>query len=111
MAVVKDRPVGTLGALNATHDVGVEDADSFSLSITGTWVGTITFQVSNDNENWFNLAINNSNEIDKKQATVSTTANGLFYHEAGAFKQIRCKMTAYTSGSATIKCVTTRNGV
>ena len=111
MSIVKDHPAQTLGALNATAAVTTEDADEISISVTGTWVGTITFQVSNDNETWFDITLYKSDEVDKKSATKSTTSNGLFYHPTGAFKQVRARMTSYTSGSASIKYVTTRFGV
>ena len=111
MSVVKDHPVGSLGALDAVYEVGVEDADEFAIAINGTWVGTITFQVSLDGTNWYNIALHDSNQADKKQASITTTANGLFFHESAAFMRLRCKMTAYTSGTATVKFVTTRMGV
>lgn len=111
MSIVKDHPTQTLGALNASAAVTVEDADEISVSITGTWSGTITFQVSNDNETWFDITLHKSDDADKKAATKTTTTNGFFYHETGAFKQVRTRMTSYTSGTATIKYVTTRFGV
>ena len=111
MSLVKDHPTQTLGALDATAAVTTEDADEISISVTGTWVGTITFQVTNDNENWFDITLHHSEDADKKAATKTTTSNGLFYHPTGAFKQVRSRMTSYTSGTATIKYVTTRFGV
>lgn len=111
MSIVKDHPTQTLGELNASAAVTVEDADEMSIAITGTWSGTITFQVSSDNETWFDIALHKSDEVDKKQAAKTTTTNGLFFHETGAFKNVRARMTSYTSGSATVKFVTTRLGV
>ena len=111
MSVVDDPVASTLGALDAVTAVTVEDADFISVGISGTWVGTISFEATIDNTNWYTLTVHSSSATDKKAAVSSTTANGLFFHDLYAFKQIRARMSAYTSGTATVKFFTTRSGV
>jgi len=76
--LVKNPAVSTVGALNATAAVTVEDADSFAVAITGTFSGTITFEATADNTNWFSMAIIKSDSADRKAGTATTTSTGLW---------------------------------
>jgi hypothetical protein len=70
-----------------------------SLQLTGTWVGTVTFQGSNDNGTFFNIAAEvPANTI--SPFVSSSTAVGLFIIPI-KFKFLRVRVTAYTSGSVT----------
>jgi hypothetical protein len=73
-----------------------------SFQATGTWVGTITFQASNDGGTWTDVVSQNVGEILTPYST-TITANGLTKIPVVAkFLRIRC--TAYTSGSLTGTC-------
>jgi hypothetical protein len=89
----------TLTALNDTvvkaNTVGIP---VIMWQITGTWVATIVFEVSNDNSNWFAIEGYNTNGW---STFTSTTANGMFLTDVPA-KYIRVRMSAYTSGTATV---------
>jgi hypothetical protein len=70
-----------------------------SLQLTGTWVGTVTFQGSNDNGTFFNIAASNpTNTI--SPFIVSSAAVGMFIIPI-TFKFLRVRVTAYTSGTVT----------
>ena len=99
---------GTLGALNATVASAIEDADRFSVQFTGTWAGTVTFEVSNNNVDWFSVGLVNSTSVALTTAVVSTTANGLFFSVATFSPFFRVRMSAYTSGTATVNIFTSR---
>jgi hypothetical protein len=92
---------GTLGALNATVVLLTSGVGTGIFEITGSWVGTITFQGSNN-------AFTTSQAITAiylggiQTQSATTTTNGFFTVVTAGFAQVRAIMTAYTSGSATI---------
>lgn len=91
----------------ATTPAGALNADLFSgdlsawgsvlIQILGTFVGTVTFQASNDGANWVSTSA-----INVSQAGYVTTATGV-----GCFvipinsAYVRARLTAYTSGTVT----------
>lgn len=90
---------GSLAALNATVELVTDGLSSASIDISGTWVGTITFQGTTDNTTWQNVnAIIPATTV----PGVTTTANGVFRLTPGGLQKIRAIMTAFTSGTATI---------
>lgn len=92
---------GSAGSLNADAVAAIDVGGyaSVNLQITGTWVGTLTFQGSNDNSNFVSVnGINVSNS--PVISSTSTTVNGIFYIPL-LFRYFRCRMTSYTSGTAT----------
>jgi len=99
---------GTLGVLNATVSSTIDDADHFSVQLTGTWAGTVTFEVSNDGTNWVSVGLVNSTSVALTTAVVSTTANGLFFRVHKFTPLFRVRMSAYTSGTANVNIYSTR---
>lgn len=69
----------------------------FSVQLTGTWVGTVTFQASNDNSTWYSTA---AISVGSGAYVNTATAVGMYYIPATG-KYIRARVTAYTSGSVT----------
>jgi hypothetical protein len=91
---------GSLGALNAVvfDTFDAVDFQSVSVQVSGTFVGTITFQVSNDGTNWFNKILSYSNNNGQG---VSATTPTVAFGDLGA-RYFRAQMTAYTSGTANL---------
>ena len=89
---------GTMGALNATADGSTSTAyfPQVRLALTGSWVGTVTFQISYDGTTWYTKTLNTPSGT----VTSTTTANGVFYGDIGGLF-FRTQMTAFTSGTAT----------
>lgn len=87
------------GSLNAdlVPSTDVSAYKWFSLQVTGTWSGTLTFQGSNDNTNFVSLYVYQINNI--TNFTFSYTANGL-YAAAITCRYLRVRMTIYASGTA-----------
>lgn len=95
----------SVGELITTTNVSANNTDLFSIEsgsytyvtvqLTGTWVGTVSFQASNDGTNWVSCSALNS-----VVATYVTTAtaNALFYIPVGS-RYVRARTTAYTSGT------------
>lgn len=70
-----------------------------SIQLSGTWVGTLTIQGSNDNTNWNTVTVSNLGSTSQQFAT-SLTANGVYGFPI-AFRYLRARTTAWTSGTVT----------
>lgn len=102
-------PVGPAAQLNVTGSASALNADLISVAcdayrsvnfqITGTWSGTISYQVSNDNANWVAYGC-----IGPAATTSSTTttANTIQYGALSGYQFFRLRFTAYTSGTASV---------
>lgn len=92
MAPVTATPGASLNAVLFTADTSGYGGVAFSLG--GTFVGTITFQASEDNITYSNVSVQTA----LLAATGSATAPGLFYYPA-SHRYFRAQITAYTSGT------------
>lgn len=102
-------PVGPAAQLNVTGSASANNTDLISVAcdayrsvnfqITGTWSGTITYQVSNDNANWVAFNVIASNAITSGS---STTSNLVAYGALTGYQFFRIRFTAYTSGTASV---------
>lgn len=90
----------TLTALSQTVDLDVRDMDFASLAISGTFVATATFRVSNDGGlNFYDYNAMPSNAA----ASVSTvSAAGAFVADTRAWSTLRVIVSAFTSGSLVV---------
>lgn len=89
------------GSLNADL-VPAFDASSFkfmSLTVSGTWSGTLSVQACNDNINFQTIFVKNDGGGNASTATSAITANGN-YSWPVIYRYYRVRMTAYTSGTA-----------
>jgi len=77
-----------LQAVNCSH------FNSFSVQVTGTWVGTVNVQFSNDGTTWVSGGMLTGSSI---QGT-SINGNNVYFGAVVA-KYIRIQCTAYTSGT------------
>ena len=67
-----------------------------SLQLTGTWVGAVECQASNDNGTFEKIVVQNTGDVLEPYAN-SLTSNGLFKIPVLA-KYLRIRVTAFTSG-------------
>lgn len=74
---------------------------SIGIQITGTWVGTITFQSTIDNTNYTSFRVVKLSDTAAAGIT-TTTSNGTFQGTVAGVNQVRIVFTAYTSGTATV---------
>lgn len=89
-----------IAALNA--QVVASPLDNFGTAgviITGAWVGTISFQGSLDGINFVNILAHN---LTTNVLTSTTTANGQFIINTSGMRSVRARLTAYTSGTASV---------
>lgn len=97
------RGIEALGSSAAVNEDCVQSLDcygfaSVNVQITGTWVGTLTFQGSNNGTDWVSVAAQNVGNT-TSAASATTTANGIFFIPV-CFRFFRVRMTARTSGTA-----------
>jgi hypothetical protein len=106
-------PIGTKAVYQANYPGQTETIDAngetsvwnarndWSLKISGTWVGTLEFEVSNDGVNW--SAQSMTARSGGAVTGSSTTGNGTWGWGTGASgRTFRVRASAWTSGSATI---------
>ena len=89
----------TAGALNAdlVPSTDVSGYSSFMLQISGTFVGTLALQGSNDNTNFYQVF---GSWVNNTPPVVTVTIPGIVSGSCN-FRYFRVRMTAYTSGTAT----------
>jgi hypothetical protein len=91
---------GSLTALNSVVTAtSLDGFGSAGIVITGTWVGTITFQGSVDGSSFVDMF---AQPIGNGLIAQTITANGSLRINTTGLKAIRVKMTGYTSGTATV---------
>ena len=100
--IIPGQTSGTLGAADATVSALVEGADNILFQITGTWVGTLTFEASADGTNWFATAVKNTSETTATTLVTTRTGNGISQIYISGIPYVRVRMSAYTSGTANI---------
>ena len=94
---------GTGAALNATP-IASSDVLGYGyaeIAITGTFVGTATFECSNDDTNWF--ALNTIKTTDREPYS-ATTQIGMFTGPVTG-RYIRVRISAYTSGTVSATAI------
>lgn len=94
---------GALGALNANLQLNVSGQATAVFDVRGTFVGTITFQYSDDGGTTWVTLNGVSGSAGNSFTTVSTlTAAGNVTCNVAGHRLVRAAMTAYTSGSANV---------
>lgn len=90
---------GTLGAANAVVNLTLGGQATCGADISGTWSGTITFQVAGQSQNYQSAG---AFTYGGTSAGSSTTSNGDFAWAIGGQAYCQVKMTTYTSGTANV---------
>ena len=89
-------------ALGDGTPIDMKGYDSLAVHVTGTFTATVTFEGTVDDSNWFAVGLKTA--ADGAAVTMATAA--------GAFKlpidgpplsQFRARVSAYTSGSVTVR--------
>lgn len=76
------------------------------VAVTGTFVGTITFEGSLDDTNWFSVF---AVKLGDGAIGSTATAPGLYRISCAALTSVRARVSAWTSGSITAKGRSTQN--
>lgn len=86
-------------AISQTLDFSQNEDGQHTLQATGTWVGTILIEVSNDSSTWITLSFLNAS-TNLKQSSI--TANGVYVLPTTGFAACRARSSAWTSGTAVL---------
>lgn len=92
---------GILSALDETVTLLLSNSSGAIVNISGTWVGTIVFEGTNDDF----VTVQNASIFTPPSGVITSgiTANGYYRFVAvSGFTKIRARMSSYTSGSATV---------
>lgn len=79
--------------------LSVSGVGGVAVQVTGTFVGTLSFEGSIDGVNYVPLGLL---PIASTSAVTSTTSTGLWSGGVGGMAVVRVRMSAYTSGTATV---------
>jgi hypothetical protein len=89
------------GAGCVTYPAG--NLTSATIQISGTFVGTLTFQATQDGTNYVSLGVVSVGSTTPTTYVTTATTPGIFRADhAYGFRNIRVVFTAYTSGTAVI---------
>lgn len=81
------------------NDMLVHNYGGALLNISGTFVGTITFEASSDGTNWY--AVKGKDRTPDTSATTATAPSIVFVALQG-LSHFRARISAYTSGNITV---------
>lgn len=95
------------GATGNGTAFNVSDFKTLSLQVSGTFVGTITFEGSLDETNYVSLQAAN---VASGAVATTTTAAGVFVADVSGLKLVRARVSAFTSGTITVYGVATEGG-
>ena len=90
---------GNITAISQNVLLDLNGQGSASVQVTGTWVGTLQFEGTNDGTTW--TPINATITATSAPATTGTT-NGIYRLTPGSISQIRVFSLLWTSGTAVI---------
>lgn len=98
---------GNLGSLNAEVIVAADGCNTVTLDLRGTFNMTVEVSGTVDGVNWIPIALRPINTAAVSYvAAVAGTAAGVWAGSCSLFRQVRARVTAYTSGSAVATLLT-----
>ena len=104
-------PVSDAGALEVLQNaaaatgngtaVALAGYDKFAIEVTGTFVGTVTFEGTIDDTSYF--AVGMKTAADGAAVTSATAAGAFKMPSDTVLSQFRARVSAFTSGTITVK--------
>ena len=91
----------TITANGQSRTFNARGTEQLGITVTGTWVGTLTFEYTVDGSTW----IVDTTGIDANtlyQTSGGTITNGSWFFDSSSVLQYRVRSTAWTSGTANI---------
>lgn len=91
----------TLGSLNAEVIINADGCSTVTIDMRGTFSLTIEVAGTIDGTNWTPIAMRPVNQAAKLYvATIAGTTAGVWLGAVTGYRQVRARVTAYTSGAA-----------
>jgi len=90
---------GNISALNGVVSLPLSAQSTVGVNVSGTWVGTISFEATLDGAIWFPIP---GYAVGTGSSAGAASANGQFILSAGGYYQIRLRASAWTSGTAAV---------
>ncbi len=84
--------------MNASSD----EIEEVVVQLVGAFVGVVQLQVSNDDTNTNFIAMQVTNMNSGGAAATDMTAPGVYKAQVSAVRQVKAKMTTFTSGGPTV---------
>lgn len=97
---------GSLTALNQEVLLTLNGHANTTFQLTGTWVGTVSFEASNNNTDWSSIFTLDAGE---NIITTSVTTNDIYRCTTAGFKYVRARCSAFTSGTIVVTAYATEN--
>lgn len=89
----------SIAAVNGTTQLALSGRKSAAVVLTGTWTGTIVFEMSIDGTNW--VAVDAYNEVAEAWQSSTTSSGSWWFEPLGAVNSVRVRASAWTSGALT----------
>ena len=87
---------------NSAVEIVVNSAGSVTIGVSGTFVATLSVQVTMDGTSWTTLTYNSLTNVVNSSTQATITAPGVFTLQTVGWLRMRITSSAYTSGTATI---------
>jgi hypothetical protein len=94
---------GSLTASSQAVTLALNGEANVAFQLTGTWTATVTFEASNDGgTNWTSIYAYRAGDNLISQTVVNSTNNDIYRCTTAGFGQVRCRCSAYTSGTIVV---------
>lgn len=94
---------GSLTASSQAVTLALNGEANVAFQLTGTWTATVTFEASNDGgTNWTSIYAYRAGDSSISQTVVNSTNNDIYRCTTAGFGQVRCRCSAYTSGTIVV---------
>jgi hypothetical protein len=100
-AVALGQSVGTLGALEATHRMDTSAMSTASVTVSGTYSGTVSFEVIGA-PGTAAVTVDCATPAAPGSAINSTTGSGVWVCPVAGMSALQARMSAYASGAAVV---------
>jgi len=101
LMVLAQSSVGTLGALDASHRLDTSQVSTASITVSGTYTGTVTFEVIGA-PGTAAVMVDCATPAAPGSAVNSTTSTGVWVCPVAGMSALQARMSAYTDGSAVV---------
>ena len=99
--IVKSAVLAATTADQAVTVLGLPSPGEWAVQLTGTWSGTVTFEVTVDGTNWVSFELEPTTDLSgtTSSLTATATANGIWTGATRGVAGIRARFSTATSGT------------